>query len=205
MLSIDLNCDLGEGFGNDAEIMPWISSANISCGYHAGDEQAIEQSILLAMRNNVAVGAHPSFFDKSDFGRKEHLFSQNQYYDLVTDQLTFFQKIAAKCGSIIHHVKPHGALYNMSARSKMIARAIAQAVHDFDNKLMLYGLSGSSSISEGENQKIRTISEVFADRTYRSDGSLAFLLQLFFLDGVNPLFLLQPLINHSNYLIYVCY
>src|SRR5580700_9213911 len=136
MLSIDLNCDLGEGYGNDAEIMPWISSANISCGYHAGDEQGIEQTILLALRNNVAVGAHPSFFDKRNFGRKEHLLSQNQYHDLVTDQLIFFQKIAAKCGSVIHHVKPHGALYNMSARSELIARTIAKAVHDFDNKLI---------------------------------------------------------------------
>ena len=172
MLSIDLNCDLGEGCANDNEIMPLISSANIACGYHAGDEHTIEQTIKSALKNNVAVGAHPSFFDKENFGRKEFLLSEDEYYKLIIEQLSIIQKIAKKCGTKLHHVKPHGALYNVSAKNKSIANIIAKAVNDFDKNLILYGLSGSYSISEAEKYKLKTASEVFADRTYQSDGSL---------------------------------
>jgi 5-oxoprolinase (ATP-hydrolysing) subunit A len=172
MLSIDLNCDLGEGCAHDAEIMSWVSSVNISCGYHAGDEHTIAQTILLSLKNNVAVGAHPSFFDMGNFGRKEYALPEEDYYHLVRDQLIFFQKVSLKCGAVIRHVKPHGALYNMSARNSLVASAIARAVYDVDNKLILYGLSGSCSVREGEKHKLRSVSEVFADRAYCSDGSL---------------------------------
>jgi 5-oxoprolinase (ATP-hydrolysing) subunit A len=172
MLSIDLNCDLGECCADDDQIMPFISSANIACGYHAGDEQTIERTIKSALQNNVAVGAHPSFFDKENFGRKEFLLPEDEYYKLVVDQLDIFQKIAKRCGAKLHHVKPHGALYNVSVKNKSIANIIAKAVTDFDKNLILYGLSGSYSISEAEKYKLKTASEVFADRTYQNDGSL---------------------------------
>jgi 5-oxoprolinase (ATP-hydrolysing) subunit A len=172
MLSIDLNCDLGEGCIHDAEIMPFISSANISCGYHAGDERTIAETILLALKNDVAVGAHPSFLDMNNFGRKEYLLNEKDYYQLVKDQLVFFKKVSLRCGATIRHVKPHGALYNMSARNSLVASAIARAVYDVDDKLILYGLSGSCSVREAEKHKLRSVDEVFADRTYYSDGSL---------------------------------
>ena len=172
MLSIDLNCDLGEGCANDDQIMPFISSANIACGYHAGDEHTMERTIKSALQNNVAVGAHPSFFDKKNFGRKEFLLSEDEYYKLIIDQLSIIQKIAKKCGTKLHHVKPHGALYNASAKNKSIANIITKAINDFDKNLILYGLSGSYSITEAEKYKLKTASEVFADRTYQSDGSL---------------------------------
>ena len=172
MLSIDLNCDLSEGCANDDLIMPFISSANIACGYHAGDEQTIERTIKSALQNNVAVGAHPSFFDKENFGRKEYSLSEDEYYKLIIEQLNIIQKIAKKCGAKLHHVKPHGALYNLSVKNKYVANIIAKAINDFDKNLILYGLSGSHSISEAEKYKLKTASEVFADRTYQNDGTL---------------------------------
>jgi UPF0271 protein len=172
MLSIDLNCDLGEGFPHDALIMPFISSVNIACGYHAGDQHSIVGTIELALRHQVAIGAHPSYADRENFGRKVHTLSAEGYYELITAQLEIMQKAAATCGARLHHVKPHGALYNTSARNKKVANSIAKAVYDFDSTLILYGLSGSDSIGEAKRYKLRTASEVFADRTYQSDGSL---------------------------------
>jgi len=172
MLTIDLNCDLGEGCGNDAAIMPLISSANIACGYHAGDEHTITRTIELALQNNVAIGAHPSFLDKENFGRKEFDLPEDEYYLLIREQLTIIQEAATKCGTVLHHIKPHGALYNISAKNKSVARVIANAVYDFDRNLILYGLSGSHSITEAKKYSLKTASEVFPDRTYQSDGSL---------------------------------
>jgi len=172
MLTIDLNCDMGEGMPYDADIMPYISSANIACGYHAGNEEIIKRTIDLALHYNVAIGAHPGFADKENFGRKETYLLQANYYDLIIEQLMILKKIAGSFNTTIHHVKPHGALYNMSARDKTLAAIIAQAVKDFDDKLILYGLSESESVREAEALHLQTANEVFADRTYQDDGTL---------------------------------
>jgi len=169
---VDLNCDMGEGMNNDSMIMPFISSANIACGYHAGDEKTMWQTIELAAKHNVAVGAHVSFFDRDNFGRNEMNLPPNETYELVEQQLIIIKEIADSFEIKLHHVKPHGALYNMSAKDAAIAKAIANAVKDFDASLILYGLSGSYSISEAKATGLKTASEVFADRTYQDDGSL---------------------------------
>jgi 5-oxoprolinase (ATP-hydrolysing) subunit A len=172
MFSIDLNCDLGEGMPNDAALMPYLSSANIACGFHAGDEKTIRATVELAIKNNVAIGAHPGFPDKSNFGRRELSFSPGEIYNIVADQINILEKICKGQGATIHHVKPHGALYNMAARNGEIAHAIAWAVFDASKQAVLYGLSGSASIMEAKNVGLITASEVFADRTYQDDGSL---------------------------------
>ena len=150
MRTIDLNCDMGEGMSHDADIMSYISSVNIACGYHAGNEEIMKRTIDTALHYNVAIGAHPGFADKENFGRKEIYLSREGYYDLIIEQLTILKKITDSFNTTIHHVKPHGALYNMSARDKTLASIIAQAIKDFDNKLILYGLSGSESIREAK-------------------------------------------------------
>lgn len=172
MLLCDLNCDMGEGIGNDEEIMPFISSANIACGYHAGDDVTMEKTILLARRYGVAIGAHPSFFDRENFGRTEMELSLPEIYVLVQKQIKILGSMAVKYDMVLTHVKPHGALYNMSAKDSTIARSIAQAVKDYDSNLILFGLSGSHSIKEAQNIGLKTRSEVFADRTYQDDGRL---------------------------------
>lgn len=169
---IDLNCDMGEGIGTDAAIMPFISSANIACGYHAGDEATMKKTIQLALEHNVCIGAHPSFFDTENFGRKEMHLTSSEIYDLVLAQIKILDKIAKSLNTKIHHIKPHGALYNMSARDASIAKTIAKAVKYFDPGLILFGLSGSHSIQQAEEAGLKTASEVFADRSYREDGSL---------------------------------
>ena len=172
MPAIDINCDMAEGIGNDEMIMPFISSANIACGYHAGDETIMSQTIELAKRSHVAIGAHPSFFDRENFGRTEINLAAEKIYDLVILQLRLIEKIANHNHVELHHVKPHGGMYNMSAKDPTIANAIAHAVKDFDEDLILFGLSGSCSIREADKLKLKTASEVFADRTYQDDGSL---------------------------------
>ena len=172
MISIDLNCDMGEGMPNDATIMPLISSANIACGYHAGNDDIIKKTIELALQHNVAIGAHPGFADKENFGRTEQKLSGKQYYSLVAEQLAIIQKHVQYAGATLHHVKPHGALYNMSAKDAALANIIATAVKDHNSSLILYGLSNSYSITEAEKLGLRTASEVFADRTYTDEGKL---------------------------------
>ena len=172
MYITDINCDMGEGMDNDALLMPFISSANIACGYHAGDEFIMKKTIELALLNHVSIGAHPGFADKAGFGRKEMQLSSEEIYDLVTQQVYLLQKIALSMGTKLHHVKPHGALYNMSVKDASLAANIAKAVYDIDPNLVLLGLSGSYSIIEARNNGLRTASEVFADRTYQDDGSL---------------------------------
>lgn len=172
MHTIDLNCDMGEGLTNDALLMPYISSANIACGYHAGDESIMKHTVALALLNGVAIGAHPGFNDKANFGRTERDLSLEEVHELVTEQLYVLQKITESAGAKLHHVKPHGALYTMSAKDSLLATAIAKAVYAFDRGLLLFGLSGSHSITEAKKAGLITVSEVFADRTYRDDGSL---------------------------------
>ena len=172
MQTIDLNCDMGEGLNTDAKIMPYISSANIACGYHAGDETIMKQTISLAIQHNVAIGAHPGFADIANFGRTEMQLPLNEVYQLITEQVLLLQNIAASLGTKLNHVKPHGALYNMSARDPLLANTIAKAVYKIDPKLVLFGLSGSHSITEAKKAGLVTASEVFADRTYTDTGSL---------------------------------
>jgi UPF0271 protein len=163
---------MGEGIGNDESIMPFITSANISCGFHAGNGDIIRHTMALAIKHNVFIGAHPSFRDKENFGRREMDLGHDKLYAIVLEQLIKMDLIAKEKGTIIHHVKPHGALYNMAARIPEVAGTIVQAIKDFDEELILYGLSNSCLITEGKALGLKTASEVFADRTYQDDGSL---------------------------------
>lgn len=163
---------MGEGMGNDEAIMPYITSANIACGYHAGDEDTMKKIVELCIKFNVAIGAHPSYFDRENFGRNDIDLSPEQVYALVKEQIQLLKIITEESKAILRHVKPHGALYNRSAKDLEIAKAIAKAVKDVDEDLTLFGLSGSNSISEAKKMGLKTRSEVFADRTYQDDGSL---------------------------------
>ena len=163
---------MGEDMGNDEILMPYISSANIAVGYHAGGIHTIQQTLELCLKYHVSPGAHPSYLDKKNFGRTEMDLPVEDIYDLVTQQLVIFTEMSNLYNFPVHHVKPHGALYNQSAKKASIAKAIASAVKDFDHDLILYGLSGSFSISEAEKIGLKTSSEVFGDRTYQDDGSL---------------------------------
>ncbi|HMO82287.1 MAG TPA: 5-oxoprolinase subunit PxpA [Pyrinomonadaceae bacterium] len=170
--SIDINCDLGEGSPNDADLMRLISSANVACGAHAGDAETMERTVALAIENNVAVGAHPGYPDLVNFGRAAMDLASEEIVDIVTGQIYAMSTICVRLGARLRHVKPHGALYNRSAKDAQTAAAVAKAVFQFDRNLILFGLSGSLSIAEAERVGLRTASEVFADRTYLSDGSL---------------------------------
>ncbi len=169
---IDINCDMGEGISNDEAIMPYINSANIACGYHAGDAEIMWRTAELAVKNNVAIGAHPSFPDRENFGRTEMDLPMTEIYELVIRQLVLLNDVASSFDVKLNHVKPHGALYNMSARDPLLAETIAQAIKDFDDQLILYGLSNSHSTIAAKNIGLKAMNEVFADRTYQDDGSL---------------------------------
>jgi UPF0271 protein len=172
LLTVDINCDLGEGLSNDEALMPFITSANIACGFHAGNETTIRQTIDYCKKYKVAIGAHPGFNDRQNFGRKEIVLEEKGYYELVFKQLVFFKKICDEKEVALHHVKPHGALYNMAAKSKPLAVTIVKAVKDFDASLIFYGLSGSEMIMSAKEIGLQTCSEVFADRTYQNNGTL---------------------------------
>jgi len=172
MRRIDLNCDMGEGYPNDAELMKYISSTNVACGFHAGDATTMSDTVQLALESSVAIGAHPGYRDLENFGRLEMSLRPKEVFDIVTDQIAALADICNANGAALHHVKPHGALYNQAGRDKELAASIAEAVLSVDDKLILYGLSGSLIISEAQSIGLRTASEVFADRTYRADGSL---------------------------------
>ncbi|MBV4358465.1 5-oxoprolinase subunit PxpA [Pinibacter aurantiacus] len=172
MHSVDINCDMGEGFENDEALMPYITSANIACGFHAGDTDTMKSTIALALKHEVAIGAHPGFPDRENFGRKNMDMTPDEVYDMVLYQVRLLSKIALEEGAKVTHVKPHGALYNMAAEDALLAKAIARAVRAVDNKLALFGLSGSYLIQEGINVSLQTVNEAFADRTYLADGTL---------------------------------
>jgi len=169
---IDINCDLGEGMPNDAALMPFISSANIACGFHAGDEETMRRTIALAIEHDVAIGAHPGFPDKENFGRTEMDFPEEDIVSIVSEQIYIMLDLVFAMGGKLQHVKPHGALYNMSARYLSLANAIANAIKDIDENLILFGLSGSKSIQAAESIGLQTANEVFADRSYSSDGNI---------------------------------
>ena len=166
-MTVDLNCDLGEGAGHDAELMPLVTSANIACGAHAGDAATMRATVELALSHGVAIGAHPGFADRENFGRRELAVSPQEVRALVAEQVEALRGMAA-----VRHVKPHGALYNLAARDAGIAEAVADAVAACDAGLVLFGLAGSALIRAGEARGLRVASEVFADRTYQADGSL---------------------------------
>ncbi len=175
---IDLNCDIGEhdndeGAQREAAIMPHVSSANVACGLHAGDAAVMRKTMQTAKEHRLAVGAHPSFADRENFGRREIPHSADQVYELTLYQIGAAAAIAQTVGVQLNHVKPHGALYNMAARDRVLADAIARAVRDFDAGLVLFGLSGSQLIVAAEEVGLKCASEAFADRRYQSDGKLA--------------------------------
>ncbi|HMS43764.1 MAG TPA: 5-oxoprolinase subunit PxpA [Pyrinomonadaceae bacterium] len=177
MPTIDLNCDMGESFGawtigNDAELMDFVSSVNIACGFHAGDASVIRKTIETAIEKKIKIGAHPSFPDLQGFGRREMKLSPQEIFDIVLYQVSALKGICEALGTQLHHVKPHGALYNIAAKDENSAQSIAKAVKAIDSNLIFYGLSGSFLISEAEKIGLKTAWEVFADRTYQTDGSL---------------------------------
>jgi len=177
MHTIDLNSDLGEGFGawhmgDDAALLSVVTSANIACGFHAGDPSTIRRTVKRAVTHDVAIGAHPSLPDLQGFGRRRMEITPDEAYDLTLYQVGAVAAFAHAAGGRMHHVKPHGALYNMAAGDAPLARAIASAVRDFDADLVLYGLAGSELITAGESVGLAVASEVFADRAYRRDGTL---------------------------------
>ncbi|MBM3176767.1 MAG: LamB/YcsF family protein [Bacteroidetes bacterium] len=172
MRSIDLNCDVGEGMGNEEALMPFISSANIACGLHAGDALLMREVVKYCKRFGVAIGAHPSFPDRENFGRRNMDLPTEEVYALVLEQIELLKSIAVEEGASIHHVKPHGALYNMAAADRNLSDAIARAVAAVDQSLVLYGLSGSVTEKSAKNSGLRFAHEVFADRTYQHNGSL---------------------------------
>ena len=178
MKSIDLNADLGESFGawrmgDDAGVMPWITSANIACGFHAGDPVTMRRTVALCIEHGVAIGAHPSLPDLQGFGRREMGVSTDEVYAQTLYQIGALHALTRTCGGTLHHVKPHGALYNMAARDSGPATAIACAVRDFDPTLILVGLAGSALVDAGRDTGIPVLGEGFCDRRYQSDGSLA--------------------------------
>jgi UPF0271 protein len=172
MLRVDLNCDLGEGGTHDAALMPLITSANIACGGHAGDETTMRGTIQLALQDGVAIGAHPGLADRKNFGRVEQPLTSAEARALVLEQTERLQRLAEELGGLVTHVKPHGALYNMAARDATLAKAVAEAVYEADSRLTLVGLAGSRLVEAGLACGLRILQEVFADRTYQADGSL---------------------------------
>ncbi|MCC9265517.1 LamB/YcsF family protein [Bacillus velezensis] len=177
MFQIDINCDLGESFGAykiglDEEILDYVTSANIACGFHAGDPSVMRKTVALAAEKGVKIGAHPGLFDLQGFGRRQIAITPEEAYDLTLYQIGALSGFLKAEGVEMQHVKPHGALYNMAAVNPGLSEAIAQAVFHFDPGLVLFGLSGSELIKAGDRIGLRTASEVFADRTYQEDGTL---------------------------------
>ena len=176
-MRVDLNCDLGESFGaytlgHDELVMPHVTSANIACGFHAGDPSVMRDTVGLAVKHGVAIGAHPGFSDLVGFGRRELPATPQEVEDLVAYQVGALAGVAAAAGARLRHVKPHGALYNMAARDQGLANAIARATLAVDRHLVLVGLSGSSLLEAGRNVGLAVASEVFADRAYDANGAL---------------------------------
>ena len=176
-LRVDLNCDVGESFGryalgDDEGILPHVTSANIACGFHAGDPVIMRRTVRLALRLGVAVGAHPGFPDLGGFGRRELHASPDEVEAMVLYQVSALAGIAAAEGGRLRHVKPHGALYNMAARDPRLAGAVARGVAAAGDGLILVGLSGSHLLDAGRAAGLAVASEAFADRAYEADGAL---------------------------------
>ncbi|SDI71715.1 LamB/YcsF family protein [Natribacillus halophilus] len=177
MKTIDLNCDMGESFGvyklgSDEEILPYISSANIACGFHAGDPATMRKTVRLAIENDVAIGAHPGLPDLMGFGRRHMDLLPEEAYDLIAYQIGALWGVVQSEGGQMRHVKAHGMLYNRATVDPELSDALARAVYDIDPNLVLFGLPGGEVLKAGTNVGLQTASEVFADRTYQEDGTL---------------------------------
>ena len=177
MKQVDLNCDLGESFGNytcglDAEVIPHISSANVACGFHASDPLVMMKTVALAKRYGVSVGAHPGYPDLVGFGRRNMTVSPVELKAMVQYQIGALQAFCKAQGVALRHVKPHGAMYNMAAKDRKLADAICEAIAEVDSSLILLGLSGSQMLEAAKESGLPWASEVFADRAYEDDGSL---------------------------------
>jgi 5-oxoprolinase (ATP-hydrolysing) subunit A len=177
MKYVDINCDMGESFGaytlgRDQEILAYVTSANIACGFHAGDPATMRKTVKMAIDNGVGIGAHPGLQDLIGFGRRDMDISPKEAYDMVVYQIGSLWGFVRAEGGRMQHVKAHGSLYNMAAKNYGLAEAIAEAVYKVDPELILFGLAGSELITAGKKAGLRTASEVFSDRTYQSDGSL---------------------------------
>lgn len=175
--TIDLNCDMGESFGawvmgNDEGVLPHVTSANIACGFHAGDPGTMRKTVQAALEHGVSLGAHPGLPDRAGFGRRVMDISADDAYDLVVVQVGALAGVAASQGARLHHVKAHGALYNMAATRPDIAKAIAWAVRDVDESLVLYALACSVQVQAGKDAGLKVAEEVFADRSYQGNGLL---------------------------------
>lgn len=175
--TVDLNCDLGEGFGRyalgcDQEVIPLVSSVNVACGMHAGDPLTMAATVRRAADAGVAIGAHPGYPDLQGFGRRDMALSPDEVYAFVLYQLGALAAFAHASGARLHHVKPHGQLYNRAAKDPACAKAVAQAVRDFDPGLVLVGLAGGALVRRGGELGLRVAHEFFADRAYADDGSL---------------------------------
>jgi len=176
-VTVDLNCDMGESFGawtlgQDAELMPLITSANVACGFHAGDPSVMRQTVRRALAAGVAIGAHPGLPDLVGFGRRNLDISAEEAFDMTVYQLGALAAVVRAEGGQLHHLKPHGALYNMAATNAALAEAIAEALYKVQPELTLYGLAGSELTKAGEKIGLKTAHEVFADRTYQPNGTL---------------------------------
>lgn len=177
MKIVDMNSDLGESFGNyklgmDDKILEIVTSANIACGFHAGDPSVMKKTVELAVKNGAALGAHPGYPDLVGFGRRKMAVSPSDCYNMVVYQVGALAAFAKAAGTKLQHVKPHGAMYNMAAKDAKLAEAIAQAVYDVDKDLILYAQGGTESIKAAEKIGLRVACEVFADRSYQDDGTL---------------------------------
>jgi UPF0271 protein len=176
-VSVDLNCDLGESFGRydlgeDAAMMPLITSANLACGFHAGDPDVMARTVELLKQHGVALGAHPGYPDLQGFGRRQLGLTPGEIRNMILYQLGALDAFARAVDVPLVHVKPHGALYNLAAVNRDVANAIAQAVFDFDRSLILVGLAGSTLVKAGETIGLRIANEGFPDRAYSPDGQL---------------------------------
>lgn len=171
-MNVDLNADLGEGAPDDAELLALVSAANIACGWHAGDARLMQATVAAALARGVAIGAHPSYPDRHNFGRSEmQLAPADVQADLIY-QIGALQALVHAAGGRLHHVKPHGALYNQAARDPALADAVCAAVRAVDPGLAVYGLAGGELLRAARRAGLRAVAEVFADRGYRADGSL---------------------------------
>lgn len=174
---VDLNCDLGESYGafrigNDKGIMPFITSANIACGFHAGDPLTIEETIKLAIKSGIGVGAHPGYHDIEGFGRRPMKLSNDELRASILYQVSAIKGMTEALGGKLQHVKPHGALYNAAATDYQMSAIIAAAIKDIDDTLILVGLSNSQMLKAAKDLGIAYAAEVFADRAYNDDGTL---------------------------------
>ncbi len=177
MYTIDINCDLGETPGDqpnlvDEALLDIVSSANIACGFHAGDTMRMETTVAAAVQRGVAIGAHPGLDDKDNFGRIPKPISPKEAYQLVLYQIGALSGFVRVAGGSMQHVKLHGALYNMVAQDRVLSEAVAQVVIDFDPSLRLYALAGSVTVDVAQERGLRVVQEGFADRRYQSDGTL---------------------------------